>query len=191
VTLLGWDAGQILVLYWFENIIIGILTLPRVLSARGGERGGGSNGNGPLGIGCFFVVHYGFFCLGHGIFTLVVLGKISAASPEPLLPQSAQSATGFLWAVIAIAVLHTIIFVRDWIMAGSWRTATPTREMFRPYGRIFVLHITVLLGAWGISELSAPTWTILVLCLAKAVLELAMEWIVRPVTERVEAAAAR
>ena len=44
--------------------------------------------------------------------------------------------------------------------------------MFRPYGRVFVLHITVLLGAFGLHAIGAPTWTILLLCVGKMVLEL-------------------
>jgi hypothetical protein len=181
VIFLGWDVGQIVVLYWFENIIIGVLTLPRILSARGGEQAGGLNGNGALGSGCFFILHYGLFSIGHGVFTLVLLGKVS---PVDAGDPDSDSGTGFLWALLAMAVLHTIAFVRDWVMEGRWRTATPTGEMFRPYGRIMVLHTTVLLGVWGMSELSAPTWTILVLCVTKAIMELAVEVIVGPVTQR-------
>ncbi len=181
VIFLGWDVGQIVVLYWFENIIIGVLTLPRILSAKGGEQGGGLNGNGALGAGCFFVGHYGLFCLGHGIFTLVLLGKVSPmAAGDP----DSDGGRGFLWALLAMAVLHTIAFVREWVMAGRWRTATPTGEVFRPYGRIMVLHTTIFLGVWGMSELSAPTWTILVLCVTKAIMELAMEVITGPVLQR-------
>ena len=178
VIFLGWDVGQIVVLYWFENIIIGVFTLPRILSAKGGEQGGGVNGNGALGSGCFFVLHYGLFCVGHGVFTLVLLGKIS---PVDVGAADSGGGTGFVWALLVLVLLHAIAFVRDWVMAGRWRTATPTREMFRPYGRIMVLHTTVLLGVWGMSQLSAPTWTILVLCVTKGVMELAMEVIVAPV----------
>ncbi len=180
VIFLGWDVGQIVVLYWFENIIIGILTLPRILSSKGGKQGGGLNGNGALGSGCFFVLHYGLFCLGHGIFTLVLLGKVS---PVDAGDPDSGGGTGFLWALVAMAVLHTIVFVREWVMAGRWRTANPVGEMFRPYGRIMVLHTTVLLGVWGMSALSAPTWTILVLCGTKAIMEIAMEVIAGPVTQ--------
>ena len=110
----------------------------------------------------------------------MLLGEVSpvnAAAPEN------DGGTGFLWALLAMAVLHTIAFVREWVMPGRWRTATPTGEMFRPYGRIMVLHTTVLLGVWGMSELSAPTWTILVLCVTKAIMELAMEVIVEPILQ--------
>ena len=44
---------------------------------------------------------------------------------------------------------HAVGFYRTWIRSGLWRTATPNEEMFRPYGRLVVLHLTVLLGAFG------------------------------------------
>ena len=49
--------------------------------------------------------------------------------------------------------------------------------MFRPYGRIFVLHIAVLGGAWAMQKYHAPEGAILILCVGKAVLELATGWL--------------
>jgi len=168
VVFLGWNAGAILILYWIENVIIGLLTLPRILTAQGAvPRREGGKRESRAGLGCFFVIHYGVFTLVHGVFTLVVVAGFVTEDQTQVWPDG-----GLGWAIAATAILHAIAFFRDWIQARKWRTASPTFEMFRPYGRIFVLHITVLLSAWGMAELAAPTWSVLILCLLKAVLEL-------------------
>lgn len=177
VVFLHWDAGAILILYWVENVIIGLLTLPRILTAQGvlPQRQGGK-AETRAGLGCFFVLHYGIFTLVHGGFTLWLAARFVTGDQTQAWP-----AGGLWWAIAATAILHVIAFARDWVRTGAWRSASPMFEMFRPYGRIFVLHITVMLGAWGLSELTAPTWTVLVLCLLKGTLELIIEWLTRAV----------
>ena len=54
----------------------------------------------------------------------------------------------------------------------AWETANAKMEMFLPYPRVMVLHITVLLGAAGLNAIGAPTWTMLLLCIGKMAIEL-------------------
>ena len=82
VLLLGWDVAAILVLYWIENGIVGALNVPKILLARGPlsvampslaqVEGAALNVSlpraTPLVLAPFFLVHYGMFWLGHGIF---------------------------------------------------------------------------------------------------------------------------
>lgn len=176
VAFLGWDGAQILILYWFENIIVGALTLPRILSARG-KAVASSNGPdaGPVGLGCFFMFHYGMFCLGHGLFAFILAGDMVSTGGRGATAGVWERTFGqpdFWWTVLAVAVLHLVLHIRDWWLAGVWRTAHPMTEMFRPYGRIFVLHLTVLGGAWLMNALNAPAFAVLLLCFGKMALEL-------------------
>lgn len=168
VVFLGWDAAQILILYWVENVVLGVLTLPRLIVATRGGFGG-------LFLAGFFVVHYGLFCMGHLVFALLIVGDLSdgnggwfAALPDIV------SRPGFLWGALGVAGLNLVGQVRDWWLPGLWRTADPTAEMTKPYGRIVVLHLTVLLGAGVVLGFHGPAGAILVLCLMKAGLELGL-----------------
>lgn len=185
----GWDAAQILMLYWIENLIVGAAALTRVLTARGALLrspvdpdsltlpADGSLPNRALG--GFFVLHYGLFCLVHGIFTAILVA--SFMDGPGALDRLAQIRDRvllhpvFLWAIPAMVLIQGVLLARDWWLSGQWRTADPGVEMSRPYGRILVLHVTVLLGAWGLAAADAPTRTILILCVAKAVVELFIE----------------
>lgn len=168
VLFLGWNAAQILILYWVENVILGLLTLPRLIVASQ------SAGEGAF-LGGFFIVHYGMFCFGHLTFALLIVsdfadeagglyGGLFRLLREP----------SFQWAVVAVAAVNLVAQIREWWWPGQWRTADPKLEMFKPYGRIFVLHLTVLFGAAVATMLGAPAGAILILCLLKAALELGL-----------------
>lgn len=174
VAFLGWDAAQILMLYWAENLVVGVLTLPRILAARGDRNAPPDQSMGSAaGTGCFFSFHYGVFCFGHLIFASMLASDfIRADGAGGDLWTRTFGDPGFGWAVLGLAVVHLVSQIRDWWMVRAWRDASPTLEMFRPYGRIAVLHVTVLCGAWLMLTFNAPAWVVLLLCVGKAALEL-------------------
>ncbi|QLQ16743.1 MAG: hypothetical protein HZY73_15015 [Micropruina sp.] len=58
----GWPAGNLYLLFWVENVILGVVTLTKLLTLRSAQ---------PARAG-FFVAHYGLFCFVHLVFILVV-----------------------------------------------------------------------------------------------------------------------
>lgn len=190
VLFLGWDAGAILILYWIENLIVGAFTLPRILTAQGPPPAPGSVISGTpfparLALGAFFCVHYGLFWAVHGVFAFLLAASFGHGGTEPFAGMGSpeQEAARVLdtggWSfwlgVAALVAIHAYGFWRGWIRSGLWRTSTPNAEMFRPYGRLFVLHITVLLGAFGLASVGAPAWTMILLCVGKMIIELGAE----------------
>lgn len=190
VLSLGWDAGAILILYWIENFIVGAFTVPRILTAQGPAPAPGSVlGGTPLAaripLALFFCVHYGIFWAVHGVFTFLLAASFGSGAPgDPFagVGSPKEEAASFLggdvfWTfglgVLALVAIHAVGFWRDWIRSDLRRTATPSEEMFRPYGRLIVLHVTILLGAFGLASVGAPAWTMLLLCVGKMAIELA------------------
>lgn len=181
VRFLGWDAAQILILYWVENLIVGVFTVPRILTARGGAM----SGRDRFGFAAFFTLHYGFFWLIHGVFAWTLAGDLARQDGAGAGVWPRTFGTGdFRWALLVIAVVHAVMFLREWRLSGLWRTAAPNGEMLRPYGRMVILHVTVLVGAWSLLELGAPTSTVLLLCVGKMLLELTTEILAGLLRER-------
>ena len=58
----GWGATPLVALYWLENLVIGVVTLARMLGAFFANMGANAMA---LFLGPFFVVHYGLFCHCH------------------------------------------------------------------------------------------------------------------------------
>ncbi|WP_152362700.1 DUF6498-containing protein [Microlunatus speluncae] len=141
----GWPAGNVYLLFWLENLIIGVISLARVVSARGPETSGALKINGrpvrgtPLRYGLFFTLHYGIFCLVHGVFTLLVALRLGIEPTFLLL--------GF--PVIVMAVRYLVELLATWFGRGGLRTVVSAQQaMTQPYPRIIVLHLAVLIAFW-------------------------------------------
>ena len=72
VVFAGWGAAALVMLYWVENLMIGVATIARILLTAIGRMGAPGLLFGGF-ITAFFALHYGLFCLGHGVFLLSFL----------------------------------------------------------------------------------------------------------------------
>ncbi|GAA4364140.1 DUF6498-containing protein [Kangiella marina] len=148
-VLLGyWSAFDIIFLYWFENIIIGIFTFCRMTIRPDTPpmfRFGG------LFMAAFFCVHYGFFTFGHGSF-------VASFFDEQLLGANAAmsgnifNVTGFMLSqqgiqltIFAMLIAHLVEFI---LAYRNREFDSIPAEMFRPYKRIIVLHIAIIAGGF-------------------------------------------
>ena len=168
----GWDATALVFLYWLENVIIGAITLLRMLATS--LRGGPFGVAGMLFIGPFFTVHYGMFCFVHGIF-LAAFSAISQGSddapfmdPVSLIQFALDTGAQMALFAGAIVALQLFLFFRDFIARGEWRESDVMVEMARPYGRVVVLHIALFVGFGVMIALGQPMLGVLGLIALKA-----------------------
>jgi hypothetical protein len=157
-----WEVAPLLWFYWIENIV------------AGAEDRCGTLLFGKLFVGGFFAVHYGGFCFGHAIFLQMLTPGEEAAAPGVWLGSLGplRAVPGGWWALAAYAASHGWSFASQYIAKGECVTAKLSEEMFRPYKRIVVMHLTVLLGAGAFYALSAPHGALLVLIALKTVVDL-------------------
>lgn len=184
----GWDAVQVVILYWFESLIAGVFTFFRVRTAEThdpAERGS------PFGLSGFFVVHYGIFCLVHGVFAWLLAILVMAEGDAGAVWASTLANGDFWSALIGVGLLQGMVFWREWARPRAWLTASASREMFRPYGRIAAMHLTVIAGFLLLGLSNASMLMVTILCGLKLVIDLALElWSARfrirfePVVER-------
>ena len=167
VLLLDWRVFDILILYWVENVVIGILNVVRMALTREHDR---------WFLMPFFVVHYGLFCFAHLTAIMTIFdpsGGTDAAWGLFFGTPAAEVMSSPLWiAAGAIALSHLFSFFGNFIAGGEY-TRTSARElMTRPYGRIVVLHVAVIFGAALIEWLGSPVGMLLALIAAKTALDL-------------------
>jgi hypothetical protein len=186
----GWDAWTLLVLYWIENGIVGAFNVLKMLVAQGPVD---SRTGQPELVGTaaratlipFFIVHYGLFWVVHGVFVFALPAFMNAFdSSEPGLipvggPRDPFGSTRLQWdviafAAVALAISHGASFVLNYIGRGEYRTARIGMLMFSPYGRLFVLHMTIILGGILTQSVGAPIGALVVLVVLKTALDLGL-----------------
>jgi hypothetical protein len=176
VLWLGWDAMQLLIVYWMENLVVGGYTVLRMLSA-GGWRS--------LPLVAFFLLHFGGFCAGHGaVLTTFFTGSRQLDNallgndwPGPLsLLQGflklthylyVQAPDYFFWAVLGMVISHGISFYRNHVVRQEDRGRSVGKIMHSPYGRIIAMHFAVLLGGILSVKFGATAMALLVLVALK------------------------
>ncbi len=65
-------------------------------------------------------------------------------------------------------------YLFNYIGRGEYLRTTAAQQMFAPYGRLVVLHVTIIVGAVLISMTGAPEAAIVVLVLLKIALDLGL-----------------
>lgn len=175
---LGWTVGSVLLLFWLENLVIGLFTVLRILTA--------ASLHNPLPAKLFTVIffslHYGLFCLVHGTL-LVELFDVPAMGGQPVLLQGLflpleialglVLSTGLLWPLLAIAASHGFSYLANYLGDGEFRTVGVRQLMSQPYPRIMVLQLTLILGGMLLQWLDSPLPGLVLLLAIKIVLDLA------------------
>lgn len=182
----GWSTFAIVAIYWAENVVLGLINVLKMLVCAN-----------PLEISAqeskwhftqhaaklffvpFFTVHYGGFCAVHGVFVFALLGGEGGVfSGDPFSNWHSKldvlRETGAVWGIAALGASHLYSFFSNFLWGGEFRRVTVPELMIRPYGRIVVLHIAIILGAIATMALGSPIGVLIVLILGKTALDLAL-----------------
>ena len=187
VVFLGWDAASIVLLYWIENLIVGIFNVLRMFLVKVESR---SKQFQKLFMIPFFCIHFGGFCAVHGFFLLVFF-KIG--SPDAVLSDSGAwmgpliflqllygvvmqlwhgRPPGLEWPVVGLFVSHGISFIRNFIYGQQYLSLKVKDIMMRPYKRIVLMHVVIILGAVLIMKLGSPVALLSLLIFLKVALDI-------------------
>ena len=109
----------------------------------------------------FFCVHYGLFCVVHGVFVASLFGPQRSASDmgvtlARMVGDVVREVPGALaLASIVIAVAFDLV---QWLIAhrDDENPKLVGETMSAPYGRIVVLHVVILGGAFLMQLFKAP-----------------------------------
>ncbi len=165
VVAFDWDPYHLLILYWLENAVLGVLNLPRMALAPMRQPG-----TPKLFLIAFFCVHYGMFLFAH-------LMLLSAITDSGFHAREGWQALQRAWTLLertetavaigGLAISHTLSFFVNYIGRGEYRRTTVNREMSSIYPRILVMHLAIVLGAVLVVVLDLPHGVLIVLVALK------------------------
>ena len=155
----------------------------------------GTGGAGRAVMAVWFVIHYGLFWTVHGIFVFALPNFLSFRSPECIgFPPIQELPPGFpldaticasspfgdvVWSNVALAAValflsHGASFFLNYLGKREYLTTSAMRQMFAPYGRVVVLHLTIIFGAFAIAIIGAPIGALVVLVVVKTLFDLGL-----------------
>ena len=78
---------------------------------------------------------------------------------------------GGTWAVLALVVSHLFSFFSNYLGKGEYRRTVVPALMIAPYGRIVVLHLAIIFGAFATMALGSPVYLLVILIIGKIILD--------------------
>ena len=190
VLFLGWNVWTILTIYWLENGVVGFFNVLKMSKAAGSEPIGSGitatvNGRPVTGSAKavlipFFVLHYGIFWLVHGVFILTLpmfvafggSGFFDGGAPSDGGAGIASDPGAVALVLLGLFISHGISYRLNYIGRGEYLRTSVVRQMAAPYGRLVILHVTIILGAMAIAFTGAPAAAVVILVLLKTALDL-------------------
>jgi hypothetical protein len=140
------SLGLILLLYWAESGIIGVMNVIKMATCQGPEKATAAKAF----IIPFFIMHYGIFMTVHLMFLIFFLisdlGNVLSADWG-----------GFAISLGALLISHSISLALNYFMAGEYKAASPDQLMIQPYSRIIFMHLTIIFGGFFIMRLKNVT----------------------------------
>lgn len=167
VVFLGWTVFPLLLLYWLENVVVGGFNVLKMLFAHPAEP---VYWAGKLFLIPFFMVHFGGFTFVHGVLVVAFFGpKGVGTQPFDLLTTvpPAIRANHLGWGLLSLVASHGFSFYWNYVKNGEYQRASLQALMGQPYGRVMVLHLTVLFGGWIVMLLGSPVTTLIILIALK------------------------
>lgn len=138
----GWDLFSLMALYWIETGIVGFFTLLHLMLVAGW---------GALFLVPFFIFHFGTFMSVHMMFLWTMFGSAWATQAGGALAavHTIVIEKGLWIAIAGLFFSHGVSFYLNVLRKGQAKRGAirPQDVMMRPYGRVIVMHLTIIFGA--------------------------------------------
>jgi hypothetical protein len=155
-----WSLGQVMLLFWSESAVIGIYTIIKmILVGRAGA----------IVAAPFFLAHYGGFMSIHFMFVWgLFLGGFGKGSESgPALAATLEIYRPLWGALVALVASHGISFIVNFLRQPNYGGETISSLMASPYGRIMILHVTLIFGGFATMSLKSTTPALVMLIVLK------------------------
>ena len=170
VLLWEWDVFFLLLLFWCENVIIGVFGIARLIVAGESE-----NAVEGLFLPAFFLVHYGGFMFGHFMLLFALYSSHAAGAGQAAEPADyyRMAIENLNWiAVVALFVSHGWSFIENYMGKREYENLRPGAAMALPYRRMMITHVALLVGGFFLVEQGQPLAGLVLLVLLKIVLDM-------------------
>jgi hypothetical protein len=181
---LNWSQGYILFIYWVETGIIGFLNVFRMMFAQKMDASGiringkkvnvktkGDIRRAKRQLILFFIVHFGMFELVHGVFVIVFSGLFLETTINEGNVLNKQELLILAIPIGALFLSHLFSFIFNYIAGGEYKEQEVNVLFGKPYGRVIVTHLTLILGAILAASLGSPVFMLVLMIIFKTIFD--------------------
>jgi len=154
VLYFDWRLFPVMLLFWLDNVVIGLYTVARLRLMRRDR--GAASGSGSLEWQARqargFAFGYFFFTLIHGLFLILIFGSFDLRRPEyahrSLIDHLADilQEPQFGIAVLALVASRGFDLFDDYRRSQAFENANASEVMGASFGRVILLHLVLLGG---------------------------------------------
>lgn len=190
VLFFGWDLPSILVMYWIETGVVGLINVLRIrksttlhLQSTGDHAAEGSidraQGAGGWLLPALWLVAYGSFwvILGSVVVQIADGGFYAGASRTGW---TGASSSVIAWGTLSLVGGQMVAYVLGYVVGRRYLTVTSLELLRDPFVRIFVILATIVAGGAGIALAGSPVGFLGAMVVAKTAVEI---WFVRAAPE--------
>jgi hypothetical protein len=190
VLALGWSLFPVLVLFWFETLIVGAMSALRILFVYPASWAMWFLKVMCFPFLCFFLIPYAMLVaiLTFFVFGLFASGEVqqafvsilfSASTADGLLTldQARQVIwrefdAGMLLGIAVLATSHLYSFIRYYLIGGECNRMGLGALVVQPIARVWLMMFALNAGAFGVQRLDAPLWLLAPLIAVKIAVDL-------------------
>jgi hypothetical protein len=175
ILFMDWQVFPILFLFWMENVIIGASTVLKMIVCSPSDK---RQSVAKVLLIPFFCVHYGIFASVHGVFVIFMFGMLGGVIKPGDFTSGPFDIFGIMgklhlgWSVLALVVSHAVSFAFNYLGGGEYKKSNIVSLMLQPYGRVVILHITVLFGGFLVILLGSPVIGLILLIFLKIFIDI-------------------
>mgnify|MGYP001602909413 CR=1 FL=1 len=161
VLFFGWSVFETLFLYWVESGIIALATIAllALMPISAADRAGVPVNQKLIAIP-FFMLHFGGFMAAHLFLIIFFLGDPDQGNILWQALETVRKNHSLGWALLSMLVSHGYSFVVNYIRTNKYLQPLSKENfwpiMVRPYKRIVMMQLTILIGAFGVLILRLP-----------------------------------
>lgn len=176
-----WAIFPLILLYWLENLWLGFLQVVRLILLPSLDGVSGAKLlAGKLFLVPFFTVHYGMFCMIHGVFVFAMFGGDAGGFGDSFFPTpnaviSAVEQYKLQFALLGLALSHLVSMLRHAFFAREQDApgAGPGMVFGGIYARVVVLHLAILFGSFFVMAFGSPIFALILLIGLKTAIDYA------------------
>lgn len=183
VLLFGWDLPSILVTYWIETGMIGLVNVLKIRKSMAlGRPTVAADGSverpivraamtGSWLLALMWLLAYGIFWAILGPFVIQIAngGFYEGASQTGW---SGASAEVIAWGTVSLAGGQVVAYVLDYVIGRRYLTVTSLELLRDPFVRILTILATIAAGGVGIALIGAPVGFLAAMVVAKTIVEI-------------------